>query len=58
MKNIFLLIQSDVIDNKLKNAPDGDYQIGIWIGSLLPFIVLVGLAYWMYYTAKKKEKNN
>ncbi len=58
MKNIFLLIQSDVIDEKLKNAPDGDYQIGIWIGSLLPFIVLVGLAYWMYYTAKKKEKNN
>ncbi|WP_333693235.1 hypothetical protein [Flavobacterium sp.] len=58
MKNLFLLIQSDVIDEKLKNAPDGDYQIGIWIGSLLPFVVLVGLAYWMYYTAKKKEKNN
>jgi len=44
-------------EEKLKNAPDGGYQIGVLIGSLIPFIILVGLAYWMYYAAKKRNKN-
>jgi hypothetical protein len=27
------------------------------IGSFIPFVVLVGLAYWMYASAKKRDKN-
>ncbi len=45
------------VEEKLKAAPDGDYQIGVLIGSFIPFIVLVCLAYFLYYSAKKKEKN-
>ncbi|GGC89786.1 hypothetical protein GCM10011508_16310 [Flavobacterium lutivivi] len=56
MKLIFLLQQSE-INEKLKNAPDNGYAIGVWIGNLLPFVVLVGLAYWMYIKAKKRNQN-
>jgi hypothetical protein len=56
MKLVFLLLQP-AIEEKLKNAPDEDYQIGIIIGSFIPFVLLVGIAYWMYYDAKKKGKN-
>lgn len=52
---IIPLLQVNV-EEKLKNAPDNGYQIGIIIGSYLPFVVLVGLAYWMYYRAKKGGK--
>ena len=56
MKFILLLQQVDVAE-KIKTAPDGSYQIGVVIGSFLPFVVLVGIAYWMYNRAKKKDKN-
>ena len=23
----------------------------------IPFVLLIGIAYWMYYAAKKREKN-
>ncbi len=52
---ILPLLQVNV-EEKLKNAPDNGYQIGVIIGSYLPFVVLVGLAYWMYYRAKKGDK--
>lgn len=52
---IIPLLQVNV-EEKLKNAPDNGYQIGVIIGSYLPFVVLVGLAYWMYYRAKKGGK--
>ena len=55
MKPLFFLIQSTVVEEKLKKAPDSGYQIGVFIGTLLPFVVLVGIAYWMYYRAKKRE---
>ncbi len=51
-----LLLPSVNLEEKLKNAPDDGYQIGVLIGSFIPFLVLVGLAYWMYYAAKKREK--
>jgi len=53
----FSLIQHVAIAEKVKHAPDGSYQIGVAIGSFLPFIVLVGIAYWMYYRAKNKQQN-
>lgn len=55
--HLFLLLQKIAIEEKLKNAPDEGYQIGLIIGSFIPFVLLVGIAYWMYYAAKKRGKN-
>lgn len=56
--NIFiitsLLLQID-IDKKLESAPDDRYQIGIVIGTYLPFIVLVIIAYMLYYRMKNRK---
>lgn len=51
---LLLLLQVNVTE-KLKVAPDSSYQTGVLIGSFLPFVLLVGVAYWMYYRAKKTE---
>lgn len=58
MKNLLLFVQVVDIEDKIKNAPDDSYQIGLIIGSFIPFIVLVGIAYWMYYAAKKRENKS
>lgn len=49
------LIQQVNIDDKIKNAPDNGYLIGVWIGYVLPFVVLIVLAYYMYYRAKNRK---
>jgi hypothetical protein len=54
---ITALIQQVDIAGKLKNATDINYQIGVIIGSVIPFVVLLGLAYWMYASAKKRDEN-
>ena len=56
MRSLFIALQQVNIEEKLKTAPDENYQIGVLIGSFVPFIVLVGLAYFLYHRAKKKEK--
>lgn len=56
MRITTLIQQVDVVE-KLKNAPDSSYQIGVLIGSFVPFVVLLVLAYWMYSSAKKRDKN-
>ncbi|MBN9285288.1 MULTISPECIES: hypothetical protein [Flavobacterium] len=55
MKNI-LLFQHATIEEKIKNAPDNNYEIGVFIGSLLPFVVLVIIAYLMYHRARKRNR--
>jgi hypothetical protein len=55
--HIISLFQKVDVAEKLKTAPDSSYQIGVLIGSFLPFVVLVGIAYWMYNRAKKRDKN-
>jgi hypothetical protein len=52
---ILLLIQSVNVEEKLKEAPNGSYEIGVVIGTYLPFIVLVGIAYFVYYMAKNRK---
>ncbi len=55
--NIFsftLLLQGD-IEEKMQNAPDKAYEIGVVIGTYLPFVVLAALAYLFYYIAKKRR---
>ena len=53
MKIAYFLTQVD-IDEKLKNAPDDSYAIGVFIGKLLPFVVLIAFGYFLYHRAKKK----
>jgi ATP-dependent Zn protease len=53
---ISLLQQIDVAE-KIKTAPDSSYQIGVVIGSFIPFVILIGIAYWMYNRAKKRDEN-
>ena len=53
--HLISLFQQTNIDEKIQNAPDNGYLIGVWIGNILPFVVLVGLAWWMYIRAKKRQ---
>jgi hypothetical protein len=51
---LILLLQVD-IEEKMKDAPDSGYEIGVVIGTYLPFVLLIGLAYFFYYMAKKRK---
>ena len=51
------LFQQVDIEEKIKNAPDNDYEIGVFIGSMIPFVILVILAYALYrYNKKRLDK--
>ena len=53
------LIQTIKIEEKIKNAPDSHYEIGVFIGSMMPFVVLVALAYLIYrYNKKRLNKDS
>jgi len=54
----FSLIQNSDIEEKIKNAPDSGYEVGVFIGSMIPFVVLVIIAYMIYYYNKKRNNNN
>ena len=55
---IILLFQEIDIEEKIKNAPDGGYEIGVVIGTYLPFVVLVLIAYIVYYKAKNSNRDD
>jgi len=55
LANIITLLQQVDIEEKIKNAPDDGYQIGVVIGTYLPFVALVGIAYFVYYKAKNRK---
>jgi len=48
------ILQDINIEEKIKSAPDSGYGIGVFIGSMLPFVVLVIIAYAIYYHNKKR----
>ena len=52
------LLQKVNIEEKMKNAPDGGYEIGVVIGTYLPFVILVLLAYLVYNRAKNRKDLN
>ncbi|WP_170245698.1 hypothetical protein [Flavobacterium daemonense] len=54
---IISLFQKVDVAEKIKNAPDSAYQIGVVIGSFIPFLILGGIALWMYMRAKKRDEN-
>ncbi|KVV13214.1 hypothetical protein ACRASX_03785 [Flavobacterium sp. TMP13] len=53
--SLFLLIQNLDVSEKIKNAPDESYQIGVVIGSFIPVVLLIGVAYFLYYYNKKRD---
>ena len=53
----FSLLQKVDVAKKIAQAPDKSYEIGVVIGSYLPFVVLVGFAYCMYYRAKRRDES-
>jgi hypothetical protein len=52
-----LLFLQDVseIERKIQEAPDRSYEIGVAIGTYLPFVVLILVAYLFYYYSKKRR---
>jgi len=52
--SLILFLQVD-IEEKMKNAPDKGYEIGVTIGTYLPFIILVAIAYFIYYKTKNRK---
>ncbi|HKJ07211.1 MAG TPA: hypothetical protein VJ970_07080 [Flavobacteriaceae bacterium] len=51
---IFLLQQVD-IEKKMAEAPDKSYEIGVVIGTYLPFVLLVLLAYLVFWRTKNRK---
>ncbi len=58
MNLLIFLLQEANIGEKLKAAPDNSYGIGVFIGTLLPFVVLVIVAYAIYRYNKNRYKEN
>ncbi len=55
MLNLFLVLLFQVdIEEKMQNAPDKGYEIGVVIGTYLPFVILVVIAYLMFNRFKNK----
>ena len=41
MTSLILFLQQVDIEEKIKNAPDKGYEIGVFIGSMLPFVISI-----------------
>ncbi len=55
--NLFIACLQEInIEEKIKNAPDKGYEIGVFIGAMIPFVILVALAYLMYNYSKKRNQ--
>jgi len=56
MMNLILLLLLQVdIEEKMQNAPDKGYEIGVVIGTYLPFVILVVIAYFMFSRFKNRK---
>ena len=55
MNLILLLILQVDIEEKMQNAPDKGYEIGVVIGTYLPFVILVIIAYVMFNRFKNRK---
>ena len=52
------ILQKVNIEEKIQNAPDKGYEIGVVIGTYLPFVALALIAYFVYYKAKNRKDLN
>ncbi len=55
LTSLLIIFQVENIKEKIKNAPDSGYEIGVAIGTYLPFVILVILAYIIYYRMKNQK---
>ena len=55
---LILALQQVNIEDKMNEAPDQGYEIGVVIGTYLPFVVLVLIAYFVFYKAKNRKDLN
>ena len=53
--HLIAFLQQVDIEEKISNAPDKSYEIGVAIGTYLPFVVLVLIAYLVYNRAKNRK---
>jgi len=52
---LFAAMQNiETIKEKIAEAPDKSYEIGVFIGTMLPFLVLATIAYLVYRYSKNK----
>ena len=58
MRALLIFLMQVDIEEKMKDAPDAQYEIGVVIGTYLPFVVLVAFAYLIYYQAKNRKDLN
>lgn len=58
MKTLFIFLQtnSKLIEQKIIDAPNKSYSVGILIGSFLPFLFFAIIAYGIYYFNKSKSR--
>ena len=54
MRLAWFLLQEVDIEEKIKNAPDSGYEIGVFIGAMIPFVALVVLAYLLFRYNKNR----
>jgi len=52
---LLIALQIDDIKEKIENAPDSGYEIGLVIGTYLPFVILIVFAYIIYYRMKNRK---
>lgn len=52
---LMLCLQQPDIEKKIEEAPNSAYETGVLIGTYLPFVVLVIIAYLIYYYSKKRR---
>ena len=57
MNLLIVLLQEININEKLKEAPDSSYGVGVFIGTLLPFVILVVIAFTIYRYNKNRIKD-
>jgi hypothetical protein len=55
---LILALQQVNIEEKMNVAPDKGYEIGVVIGTYLPFVILVLIAYFVFYKAKNRKDLN
>ncbi|MDF4201569.1 hypothetical protein PXD56_01295 [Maribacter sp. SA7] len=50
--------EASEIEEKIQKAPNSAYEIGVVIGTYLPFVVMVLIAYAFYYYSKKRRSKS
>ncbi len=52
---LLALQDPEIIRKKMEQAPDNGYEIGVIIGTYLPFVFFIIFAYAVYYFVKNKK---